>query len=167
MPENPLLSALKEIERYVGHAGWDQPARLFALVPTDELVRAEPGLAAQLNVASGDRLSSIEQDDFHAGTDLFATLSRLSWPAGVKGCALVCERSFRPSWVRETVPTDATAAMDFVADHPDREDIRIVVGVMRDGSQQAVARLRSHPDDLLSGAELVPDLAHALFHTLI
>ena len=29
-----LLAALVEIERFVGRAGWDQPARLFALVPT-------------------------------------------------------------------------------------------------------------------------------------
>ena len=167
MPEDPLEAAVQEIEHYVGHAGWDQPARLFALVPTDELLRAEPDLAEQLKPASGHRLSSIEQDDFHSGADLLATLSRLSWPAGVRGCVLACERSFLPSSVEDAVPADPTAATDFVAHHPDREDIRIVVGVMRDGSQQAVARLRSHPDDLLSGAELVPDLAHALSHTLI
>ena len=43
-----LVAALLEIERHVGHGGWDAPARLFALVPTEQLLAAEPSLAAQL-----------------------------------------------------------------------------------------------------------------------
>ena len=36
-----LTAALIEVERHVGRAGWDQPARLFALVPTAEFILAE------------------------------------------------------------------------------------------------------------------------------
>ena len=60
-----LLAGLVEIERFVGQAGWDQPARLFALVPTEELLAAEPGLVDQLTVTAEGSLSSIEQDEFH------------------------------------------------------------------------------------------------------
>ena len=40
-----LVASLMEIERHVAGLGWDQPARLFALVPTVELIEAEPQLA--------------------------------------------------------------------------------------------------------------------------
>ena len=40
MSVDALTAALLEIERHVTHGGWDQPARLFALVPTAELVAA-------------------------------------------------------------------------------------------------------------------------------
>ena len=43
-----LVASLMEIERHVAGLGWDQPARLFALVPTVELIEAEPQLAEHL-----------------------------------------------------------------------------------------------------------------------
>ena len=51
--QNPLIACLMDIERHVSTAGWDQPARLFALVPTDELVRSEPELAQNLSLGTG------------------------------------------------------------------------------------------------------------------
>lgn len=33
-----LRTAVREIEGYAAEAGWDQPARLFALVPTADLL---------------------------------------------------------------------------------------------------------------------------------
>ena len=47
-----LAAALIEVERHVGRSGWDQPARLFALVPTAELIAAEPSLARRLHSLS-------------------------------------------------------------------------------------------------------------------
>ena len=44
MDSQDLLSAALDIERHVASQGWDQPALLFALVPTD-LLRAEQLLA--------------------------------------------------------------------------------------------------------------------------
>ncbi|MFP5416126.1 MAG: hypothetical protein ACLGHZ_04500, partial [Actinomycetes bacterium] len=69
MTDDALVAALMEIERHVGHGGWDQPARLFALVPTDELVAAEPALARTLGLrttadgGSPGSLTAIEQED--------------------------------------------------------------------------------------------------------
>ena len=40
-----LASAVLEIEQHIATSGWDQPARLYALVPTAELVEKEPALA--------------------------------------------------------------------------------------------------------------------------
>ncbi len=45
------MAALLELDRHLGQAGWDQPTRLFALVRTDELAVAEPGLAARAGAA--------------------------------------------------------------------------------------------------------------------
>ena len=49
-----LVAALLEVERHVGRLGWDQPARLFALVPTAELLAAEPSLAEHLSGAHAE-----------------------------------------------------------------------------------------------------------------
>ena len=39
LPEDPALAAaVLEIEAHVAHDGWDQPARLYALVDTAQLV---------------------------------------------------------------------------------------------------------------------------------
>ena len=37
-----LRAAVREIEAHAAEAGWDQPARLYALVPTSDLVAASP-----------------------------------------------------------------------------------------------------------------------------
>jgi len=57
---------------------------------------------------------------------------------------------------------------DWAARHPDREDVRIVVGVLRTGARDTALRLRTQDreDAVLSGAELVPGLAEALAATL-
>lgn len=167
MPVNEaLVAALVEVERHVGRSGWDQPARIFALVPTGEFVAAEPSLAAQFAAANPDGFTSIEQDDFHAGDDLGETLARLVWPQTVGGCVLTLERAFLPADAEAELPEDPEQAARVVAEHPRRLDLRVVVGVTRDGSRHALARLRSDPTELLEGAELVPALADALAHTL-
>jgi len=169
MTDDALVAALLEIERHVAHGGWDQPARLFALVSTAALVEAEPSLAAQLNRPGGpdpDALSAIEQDGFHTGDDLSDALDRIVWPDAVHGCALAVERLFVPPGVEHEIPEDAAAAAEFVARHPDRRDVRVVVGATRAGSSFGVARLRSDPSELLAGEDLVPGLAWALSRTL-
>ena len=163
-----LLAALVEIERHVGRSGWDQPARLFALVPTAELVAAEPSLAEHL-LGEPDGFASVEQDEFHAGDDLAETLERIAWPATVAGCALALERAFLPPSAEADLPDDPAAAATVVAEHPDRLDLRVVVGVHRAGTRQALARVRAAEGadgDLLTGEDLVPALASALAHTL-
>lgn len=165
-----LLAALVEVERFVGRAGWDQPARLFALAPTAELIAAEPSLAEQLTPTAPDALSSIEQDDFRPGTDLLTALSQIFWPPAVAGCALATERSFLPAELETEMPSDPQAAAEFVANHPQRRDLRVVAGALRIGQGKTithcVARLASNPEDLLVGAEMVPALTQAVAWTL-
>ncbi len=161
-----LVAALVEVERHVGRLGWDQPARLFALVRTTELLAAEPGLAEHLSGAPTDGYSSIEQEEFRPGTDLAEALARIGWPATVAGCVLAVERSFLPADAEAELPDDPEAAARFVARHPRRVDLRVVVGVTRDGASHGVARLRGEDGDLIGGADLVPALAEALAHTL-
>ena len=119
MTDDALAAALLEIERHVGHGGWDQPARLFALVPTAELLAAEPSLAEQItnpdDLPEG-ALSSIEQDGFNtSGLDVLDALAGIGWPESVFGCAVALERLFVPPHVEEQIPQDAAAAEDFVA----------------------------------------------------
>jgi len=53
-----------------------------------------------------------------------------------------------------------------VAAHPERQEIRVVVGADRAGNRHGVARLVSNPGELLGAEDLVPGLAAALAHTL-
>ncbi len=41
----PLTRAVLEIDEYASGLGWDQPARLFALVDTAQLRTQEPSLS--------------------------------------------------------------------------------------------------------------------------
>ncbi|WIY83786.1 PPA1309 family protein [Propionimicrobium sp. PCR01-08-3] len=165
-----LLAGLVEVERYVGRAGWDQPARLFALVPTAELLAADPSLAGQLKVTGPDALSSIEQDDFRPGTDLMTALAQIYWPPAVAGCALSTERGFLPAGLEDEIPADPARAAEFVANHAQRQDLRVVAGALRlsDGTivTHCVARVASNPDDLLVGADMAPALTRAVAWTL-
>lgn len=169
MTQDSLIAALAEIERHVGRSGWDQPARLFALVPTRQLMEAEPSLAHQLERPGGvdpDALSSVEQDGFHTGEDIVESLDHIQWPATVAGVALTLERLFLPKGAEASLPDDPTLANDAVAQHPDRQDVRVVVGVLRTGERYGIGRVRTHADDLLAAPDLVPGLADALFRTL-
>jgi hypothetical protein len=167
--DDALVAVLLEIERHVTADGWDQPPRLFALVPTDRLRAAEPGLAERLSRPAsdgGDRLTAVEQDHFSPTADLVEDLARVSWPPAVDGCAVAVERLFLPGGVEVQLPSDPAAAAEVVATHPRRQEVRVVVGVDRHGARHGVARLRSAPDELLGGADLVPGLAEVLAHTL-
>ena len=167
-----LLAALIDLEHHVGTAGWDQPPRLFALVLTDAFAAAEPALAAEMGLrttaqgAAPGALTAVEQDEFAASGDLLGDLSQLSWPEAVFGCAVSAERTFLPAGQEGDLPEDADAAAAYVAAHPARQDIRVVVGADRAGHVHGVARLVSQPDQLLGAADLVPGLGAALAHTL-
>ena len=55
LPQDPALAAaVLEIESHIADAGWDQPARLYALVDTARIVAQEP----DARVADGARRSS-------------------------------------------------------------------------------------------------------------
>jgi hypothetical protein len=167
-----LIAALVELERHVSESGWDQRPRLFALVHTDDLIAAEPQLAADLGLRSSadgapvDALTAIEQEHFSGGQRVLEELGAVVWPDAVFGCALAVERTFLPTETDAQLPEEPAAAAEFVALHPQREEVRVVVGVDREGHTHGVARLVSQPDELLGAANLVPGLAAALAHTL-
>jgi hypothetical protein len=167
-----LVAALVDLERHVGGAGWDQPPRLFALVLTDVLAAAEPELALELGLrttaegAAPGALTAVEQESFISSGDLVADLDQLEWPDTVFGCAVSAERTFLPAGAEDGIPDDADAAAAYVAAHPDRQEIRVVVAADRAGNRHGVARLVSRPEELLAAEDLVPGLGEALAHTL-
>jgi len=173
-PTDPISLALRaavvEVERHAGQAGWNRPARLYALVRTTELAAAEPGLAEQLGVDDGtaDLLTPIQQELDDPSESLEDLLGRIAWPESVEGSVAVVERLVLPPEVEPHVPDDPAAATEFAAGHAAREDVRIAVGVLRSGEAHCVVRLRSHDSDdsLLHGEDLVPGLVRALRETL-
>ena len=165
----PLTQAVSEIESHVASRGWDQPPRLYALAQTDELLKREPNLASQLGLdasaTSSATLTPIEQE--LPSTSLEDLLATITWPDTVAGCALVVERIVLPPAAEEAMPDDPDAAASWAQNHPGRTDVRIVVGVLRDGSQSAVMRVRGHENesDLIRDPEFSPDLGAALAAT--
>jgi hypothetical protein len=149
-----LEQAVTEIERHVNGTGWDQPAQLFALVPTTELLAAEPGLAEQLGVEDArQELTPVAQGELPAGDGVTAALAGIEWPDGVRGCALAVEQVMLPEGAEE-IP----------AQHAREHEVRMVAGVLRGGERYGVVRLRSHDDDaaVLTGRDLTPTLCDVL-----
>lgn len=164
--DSRLVASLADIERHVSGHGWDQPARLFALVATPQLIELEPHLRDRLPEVHDDALTAIEQEDFADGTDLFERLAQIYWPDTVDGVAIALERTMLPVEHEAELPEDADRAAEFVAGHPSRQDVRVVVGVLRDGTRHGLARLKSTPEELLGAQDLVPGLADVLENTL-
>ena len=102
MHADPLQTVAVETERYVARSGWDQPARLFALVPTHELAASAPDLAAETQ--NPQDLSAVEQEGFAPGDDIQAALARIAWPAAVVGAALSIERIVVPPSAESDLP---------------------------------------------------------------
>ncbi|MFJ9425578.1 PPA1309 family protein [Streptomyces sp. NPDC101249] len=173
MAANPLTRAVLEIDEYASGLGWDQPARLFALVDTARLRVQEPGLAAQLGLADEEQaaaaLTPIEQEEIPAGKPLDEFLGTIAWPDAVVGCALTVERLMLPPSAEAQVPEGLNEAKlaKWVAAHPERQEVRMTVAVLRDGARDSAVRLREKdtPTEVLTGADLVPGLAQALSAT--
>ncbi|MCR6690638.1 PPA1309 family protein [Cellulomonas sp.] len=174
-PQAALADAVREIEHHVAAAGWDAPVRVFALVRTQAALAAEPGLADQLEPAtlaaaraSAWHLTSIEQEGLPAAPDLESLLAGLSWPPAVDGVAVTAERIVLPPAAEAAMPQDAEAALPWLLAHPQREDVRLAVGVLREGATWSVVRTRAHDSDdaVGQGADVVPGLVAALRATL-
>lgn len=153
------LSALQqvvlEVERHAAKSGWDQPASVFALVDTAELVQREPQLAALLGIeeTAHGTLTPVEQEP--ASETLEELLATILWPPEVAGCAVVLEAS-----------TEQPGAGSDPAPSPG--DARIVAGAMRSGEGFCAVRQRAHDEDdlVLTGPDLVPGLLQLLHATL-
>ena len=167
-----LRAAVREIEAHAAEAGWDQPARLYALVPTADLLVREPALAAAMGLDEADAagsLTPVEQDDVPADTPLEAR-ARADHVAG-RGVRL--RRRGRAAGAARRRPTSSCrttrrSAEQYAAEHPDRQEVRIVAGATRDGSTYCALRLRAHDDALsvLESPDLVPALLELVRSTL-
>lgn len=171
----PLTRAVLELERYVARGGWDAPVRLFALIRPAEAMAADPGLRAQLPpdlVASADAdpasITSVEQEDLPAAESIEDLLAQISWPPAVAGAAVVLERFVVPPDAERDLPPDPDEALAALLAHPQRQDIRLAVGVLRDGTSCCAIRSRAHDEDTQvgTGSDLAPGVVHALAATL-
>jgi hypothetical protein len=161
-----LPEVAREVEDFVAGGGWDQPPQLFALVPTAELLAAEPGMAAQLDAAAP--LTPIAQEPL-AEPELDVALAGIAWPDGVAGCAVVQEIVVLPPEVESALSDDAAGAPAMLtrlaATHPSRREARLVAAVLRDGPGACLLRLRGGDDaleELVEHPDLAPNLIEAL-----
>ncbi len=173
-----LAAALFEVDRHLAAGGWDQPPRLYALVNTADLVRSEPALAQSLglptveDVSDVENLTPVEQESPQSEQPLDEWLASIGWPDEVVGCALAHEVLALPPSAEAEIPDAPGAdALNWAAAHPGRREVRMLVGVLRDGSRASILRVRAatndEPDDVVTGDDLAPRLADALAATLV
>ncbi len=169
-----ISQAVCEIESYVSSFGWDGPVRIFALIRAADALAANPELADELPAdvpveatRNPEAFFSVEQENLPQANSLEHLLAQIAWPPTVAGAALSCERITLPSEAENEIPKDPAAAESFVASDSRREDIRMVVGVDREGNSWCTLRMKSHDEaaSLLQSADLVPDLVAALRST--
>ena len=176
-----LPGVVREVEDFLAAAGWDQPAQLFALVATADLIAAEPGLEGSL--AEGHGLTPVAQEPIDE-TDVASVLDEICWPDEVSGCVLTQDIVVLPpdaeaaldEVIASSAPPEAPpgpeldqVALRFAHSHPDRRDARLVVGVLRTGGYCCLMRLRGtdeQPDELVEHPDLAPNMVTALLSTL-
>ncbi|MFH5824034.1 PPA1309 family protein [Georgenia sp. AZ-5] len=172
--EGALRSAVLDLERHVASLGWDGPVFVFALVRTADALAQNPGLARELPAEAvraaeedAEHLTSIEQDGLPGAGTLEELLGQLAWPDAVDGAAIVVERMVVPPEAEQGMPADPQAAVEYLMNHPAREDVRMAAGVLRTGESWCALRARSHDsDDAVGGSpEAVPGLVAALRST--
>lgn len=168
----PQVQALRkvvgEIELGAGSLGWDRPPSLYALVPTVDLM-ATPGVPEDVleNLrrawdGTPEHLSAILQEAI--GDDVEDVLPQMAWPDSVHGSVLTVERIMVPPYVEDEAPDDPDQALEFISSHPARMDVRLTIGVDREGNSWCEVRLRNQDDPLrvAKGESLVPALVEAL-----
>jgi hypothetical protein len=167
-PSPALLSVVAEVEGHLAEAGWDQPPQLFALVDTEDLLRAEPQLAQSMGlvVSRPGALTPIAQEPL-GDVALDEQLASMVFGPEVLGVVIAHEVLVLPPSAEAALDDDDPA--EAAADHPDRREVRMAVGVLRDGSREAVLRLRGKDgseDERVTGGDLAPALSEALLATL-
>ncbi|WP_435299522.1 PPA1309 family protein [Timonella sp. A28] len=173
--QRSLADAVSEIERHVSRGGWDGPVRVFALINTQSALNSDPDLAEQLPPATVQlaltdehHLTSVEQEELPNVESLEELLGTIAWPHVVAGCAVVAERVVLPPAAESEIPTDPAAALQFVTSHPERNDVRMAVAVLRTGVSWCAIRAKSNDSDteVAHGPDLVPGLIDAVRSTL-
>lgn len=169
--QDSIKEAVREIETYVSSFGWDAPIRVFALVKAADALSDHPELAGELPAdvplsatANPHALFSVEQEGLPPADSVEALLAQIAWPDDVAGAAVTCERITLPPEAEEEMPEDPGALQEFLASDPRRDDVRMVVGVLRTGEAWCALRIRSHDNDaeVLYSADLIPELVTQL-----
>ncbi|WP_172192430.1 PPA1309 family protein [Actinomyces faecalis] len=171
-----LARVVAEVEEHMSHRGWDAPVAVFALVRTATALETDPDLATVLDEAAlaeaqqdPHALTVIEQEQLPEATGLEDLLAQLAWPETVDGVALSVERVTLPPSAEEEAASieDPNERIAFLQTHPARDDVRIVVGVLRDGEAWCAVRTRSRDtsDAVVQGEAMVPGLIEALGST--
>ena len=172
-PADPLTSPLQavvgEVEGHVAEAGWDQPPQLFALVQTEQLLRAEPQLAQTMGLVVADpaSLTPIAQEPLGPGP-LDQQLASMVFGEEVLGVVLAHEVLVLPP-AAEAALAEVEDPAAVAAEHPERREVRMVVGVVRGGGSACVLRLRGQTpeqDERVTGKDLAPNVVAALLATL-
>lgn len=163
-----LTKAASDTERHVARLGWDQAPRLFALVRTDDLMSAEPTLRSELAKAEPEGLTSIEQEGLTKTSNIETMLGTLSWPDAVDGAAIALERIMVPPEAERDLPSNPTEAVEVLANHPARKDVRLLAAVLRTGEAVCLLRQREFDSDdaVAIGQDIAPGLVAALRETL-
>ncbi|MCR5979672.1 hypothetical protein GDN83_18330 [Gordonia jinghuaiqii] len=157
LPTDDLGRALSEIMEHVDAAGWGQSPSVFALVPTALLTERVPGVIAD----DGSVFTPVEEEC----PDLDEFLATAWWPDSVEGAAVAMEIV-----VADPESEDDTVPRYTVADHDDAgtdtEIARLVVGVLRNGTDLALLRPASgETPELLTHPQLATELRAALHGT--
>ena len=172
-----LARVVVEIERRAAARGWDAPVGVFALVRTAAALAQDPDLAGLLDTAAIEEaraapcaLTAIEQEGLPPAADLGDLLGRLAWPPAVDGAAVSVERIMvgPASEAGAAAIEDPGERIAFIRTRPDRQDVRLVAGVLRSGEAWCAVRARSHDSDaaVIQGEAVVPGLVEALAATL-
>lgn len=106
----------------------------------------------------------MEQEDLPQTASLDELLGHIVWPEEVDGAAISVERIVLPPSAESDIPDDDEAALSYLQNHPERQDVRMVVAALRIGATWSVIRMRSHDSDadVLSGENLVEGLTAAI-----
>lgn len=159
-----LEALVREVEDHVASGGWDQPTRLFALVPTETLIAANPELVADLGLSGDLPLTSVEQE-LEDALELEELLGTIAWPEDVQGAIVVLERIVLPPSAESELPDNSdTEFIQAASDHPDRRDVRIVSAVLRTGQNLNALRYRTH--DTADQVAVAPNLVERLNESL-
>lgn len=166
-----LAEAVREVERHVASQGWDASIAVYSLVRSAALVAASPEMAEELPdgaASDPEHLTAVIQDGLPEADSLEDLLAQLAWPETVDGTAVVVERVVVPPEAEAQMPADADGGIDYLMNHPDRQDVRIAAGVLRTGESWCALRSRANDDDAAvgGGPTAVPGLIEALAATL-
>ncbi|PHP53816.1 PPA1309 family protein [Actinomyces ruminis] len=172
-----LARLVAQLEEHVARAGWDAPVGVFALVRTAPALERDPALKGLLDDAAlaearadPESLTAIEQGDLPPVNSLEELLAGIVWPEEVDGTAVATERAVLPAAAEQAAAAieDPQERAAYLMSSPDRDDVRMVVGVLRSGESWCAVRSRSHDSssEVVGGVDLVPGLVEALRRTL-